>query len=105
MIRLQLTGSLEIVDLDGRRVAVLAVVASETVRFEVDNTASFPHNLFIGSADELAADQTSELPGLPPWSSGVRSFDWVVPVDGRLQFACAIPAHYEPMHGDVVVQS
>jgi hypothetical protein len=105
VISLKLTGSLEIVDAEGKKVEAIAVVAAETVRFQVDNTADFPHNLFIGPADDLAADRTSDLPGLPPWSTGVRSFDWVVPMDGRLQFACTIPGHYGPMHGAVVVQS
>ena len=104
VIRVKLTAALEIVDAEGAPVEALAVRAGETVRFDLENEAGFAHNFYIGSQGELAADQTSELPGVPAWSSGPRSFDWVVPASGPLQFACTVPGHYEPMHGNVVIQ-
>jgi len=104
VIRLELTEALQIVDAEGAPVEALAVSAGETVRFELENTAGFAHNFFIGDATQLAADQTSDLPGVAAWSSGARSFDWAVPAGGRLRFACTIPGHYEPMHGDVAIQ-
>ena len=105
VIRLELTAALQIVDGQGAPVEALAVSAGETVRFELDNSAGFPHDFFIGAVGELAADQTSDLPGVPSWSSGPRSFEWEVPDSGRFQFACTIPGHYEPMHGDLVIQA
>lgn len=105
VIRLELTASLEILDDAGAVLDAIAAKPGETIRFELDNTAGFSHNLYIGDAQALAADQTIDLPGAPPFSSGVRSFDWIVPADGRLQFACTIPGHYTPMHGDIVIQT
>lgn len=104
VIRLELTAALEIVDEEGAPVEALAVRAGETVRFELENSAGFAHDFYIGAAGELAADQTSDLPGVPPWSSGARSFEWQVPDSGRLQLACTIPGHYEPMHADLVIE-
>ena len=105
VIRLELTAGLQIVDVEGAPVEALAVQAGEIVRFELENSAGFTHNFYIGEVGELVADQTSDLPGVPAWSTGPRTLEWVVPPGGRLQFACTIPGHYEPMHGDLAIQS
>ena len=46
----------------------------ETVRFEIDNTAGFPHNFYIGADEELYRPfgNTTDV-GIPDWSTGVQS--------------------------------
>lgn len=106
VIELTLTGALEIVGDAGSTVEAIAVASGETVRFELENTAGFPHNFVIGSAQDLAAGLTeSEAASVPPWSTGTRSLDWTVPSGERFQFGCTIPGHYQPMHGDFVIQT
>jgi len=104
VIELELTDTLEIVDSEPRRkVERIAVKAGETVRFELDNTAGFPHNFFLGPQERLALDETDDLPGVEVWTSGSRSFTWLVEADGPIRFACTVPGHYGPMNGPIVV--
>ncbi|MFV2063696.1 MAG: hypothetical protein ACC726_09300 [Chloroflexota bacterium] len=106
VIALTLTESLEIVGDDVLTTDALAVAAGETIRFELENTAGFPHNFVIGTKQDLEAGLTDGQPlWVPAWSSGMRSIEWVAPSSGRLQFACNVPGHYEPMHGNFVIQS
>ena len=91
---MELTDALEILGEDGGPVSVLAVSGGETIRFEIENTAGFPHDFYLGVADDLAANQTDGLPGVPAWSSGTRTFDWVATADGPLRFASTVPGQY-----------
>ena len=45
--------------------------------------------------------------GIPAWTEGVQTYTWTVPESGAegLQFACTVPGHYTPMHGDIVISS
>ncbi len=104
-IKLTLTGSLSITEA-GEPVGSLSVHEGETVHFVIDNVAGFPHNFFIGPADELAQNQTADLSGIPDWPGGVKELDYVVTADtANLQFACTLPGHYPTMHGTFKVES
>jgi plastocyanin len=104
VIELELTDTLEIIDSETRRkMERIAVKAGETVRFELDNTAGFSHNFFLGPQEGLALDETDDLPGVEAWTSGSRSFTWLVEADGPIRFACTVPGHYGPMNGPLVV--
>ena len=105
VIELVETAALSIQDAAGAPVSALPVVAGEVVQFEVTNEAGFAHNLFVGPAEALESNATSGLPGVGDFVEGTMSFGWEVPADATgLQFACTIPGHYAPMHGDIVVQ-
>ena len=75
----------------------------ETIQFEVDNTAGFDHNFYIGTPDELAVPNGTTDTGIPTWQSGVQTLTWTATGDG-LQFACTVPGHYSTMHGAIVIQ-
>jgi hypothetical protein len=106
VIALEETASLQIVDADGNQVTQIPVVPGEVVRFEVTNTAGFPHNFYVGEPEPLEANAVADLEGIPDFTEGTQTFDWQVPdePDG-LQYACTIPGHYQPMHGDFVTAS
>jgi hypothetical protein len=96
------TADLRITDPGGNQLATIPVVPGETVRFIVENTAGFDHNLKVGTPDELAqASADADLPGTPVFTEGTQEFTWEVPTDQTaLQFACTVPGHYQSMHGD-----
>jgi hypothetical protein len=96
------TADLRITDEAGNQLSAIAVVPGETVRFVVENTAGFDHNLKVGTPDELAAaGADADLPGTPVFTEGTQEFTWEVPSDQTaLQFACTVPGHYQSMHGD-----
>lgn len=102
------TANLEIVDSEGVPVTAVPVIPGEVIRFQVVNSAGFAHNFLIGPQDDLASSATAGLPGVGTFEEGTETFEWEVPEDPAdlegLQFACTIPGHYEPMHGDIVVQ-
>jgi len=107
-VALEETANLQIIDSQGTQLNALTVVPGETLTFEVTNTAGLEHNFFIGPADALESDATADLPGIPTFTEGTETFEWQVPEDAPalegLQFACTVRGHYEPMHGDLVVQ-
>jgi mono/diheme cytochrome c family protein len=104
VVSLEMTASLQFTDTEGNRVLALPVAPGETVTFEVDNTAGFDHNFYIGTPDELSVPGAVTEVGIPTYTSGVETVTWTVPDDPvGLQFACTVPGHYEPMHGDFVV--
>ena len=78
----------------------------ETIEFVIDNTAGFDHNFWIGTPEELAGSFAETDVGIPTWASGVESVVWTVPEEGAevLQFACTVPGHYTPMHGNFQIQ-
>ena len=103
VIKLIATADLHFKDEAGNTVTQIEVVAGETIQFEVDNTAGFDHDFWIGTPDELAVPNATTDVGIPTWTSGVQTVTWTVSGDG-LQFACTVPGHYSTMHGDIVVQ-
>ena len=96
------TADVRITDEAGGTLTAIAVVPGETVRFIVQNTAGFDHNLKVGTPEELqAAGADADLPGTPVFVEGTEEFTWEVPTDvPALQFACTVPGHYNSMHGD-----
>jgi hypothetical protein len=103
--RLQLatTSMMQILDPSGQPVAVLAVRPGETLEIAVTNGARFPHNLYIGPQDALAADRTADLPGVPAFTGGTRTFTWTVPASVEdLWFGCTVVGHFSVMNGRVV---
>ena len=106
-IELVATASLQFTDPSGAQVTQIEVVPGETVEFVVDNTAGFDHNFWIGTADVLQGPFAETEVGHPAWQSGVQTITWTVPEEGAegLQFACTVPGHYTPMHGDIVISA
>ncbi|MDQ3554002.1 MAG: c-type cytochrome [Chloroflexota bacterium] len=109
-IAVEETASLEILAAEeGTPLTALAVVPGEFLTFDVTNTAgNIEHNFIIGPAEALESNSTADLPGTPNFTEGTETFEWQVPEDPAelegFQFACTVPGHYEPMHGDLIVQ-
>jgi mono/diheme cytochrome c family protein/uncharacterized cupredoxin-like copper-binding protein len=92
----------------GSRVTTITLVEGETVEFRIINESEFvPHNFHIGSAEELAqAGMDTDLPGTPVFTAEDSPQSFVFTVEDmpeNPQFACTVPGHYQPMHGDFVV--
>lgn len=108
VIHLEATASIQFVDENGSQVTQLEVVEGETIQFEIDNTAGFDHNFYIGTSEELMVPSGTTDTGIPTWQSGVQTLTWTVPAPGEappdLEFACTVPGHYSTMHGDIVIQ-
>jgi plastocyanin len=84
----------------------VTLVAGEVVRFEVTNSAGFPHNLYIGAPADVEARNIAALQGIADWSTGTQTLDYTVPTSGELEFACLVPGHLEAgMRGTVSVVS
>jgi hypothetical protein len=104
VIELELTSDLRILR-DGQQVAEIRVQAGQDYVFRVDNTAGYIHNIYLGPPERLLANDTAGLPGLDEWESGVREFSWTATSDAQSwQFACTVPGHYAPMHGELVIE-
>jgi hypothetical protein len=104
VIALQATADLRFKDPAGNVVTQIDVVEGETVQFEVDNTAGFDHNFYIGTPEELQVPNGTTDTGIPMWQSGVQTLTWTAGGEG-LQFACTLPGHYNTMSGSIVVQA
>ncbi len=92
----------------GGQVTTITLVEGETVEFRIINESEFvPHNFHIGSAEELAqAPMDNDLPGTPTFTAeqNPQTFTFTVEdMPENPQFACTVPGHYQPMHGDFVV--
>jgi len=103
IIKLAASADLRFKDEAGNPVTRIDAVAGETIQFEIDNTAGFDHDFWIGTPDELSVPNATTDAGIPTWSSGVQTLTWTVTGDG-LQFACTVPGHYSTMQADIVVQ-
>jgi hypothetical protein len=106
-INLQANAALQFTDETGAQVTQIQAVPGETIEFVVDNTAGFDHNFYIGPAEDLQVPFAETEDGIATWASGVQTYTWTVPESGTegLQFACTVPGHYTPMHGDIVISS
>lgn len=91
---------------EGERLTDIQVKAGEVVEFTVTNEAGFPHNFYIGPPDQLKANAVADLPGVPDFNEGAKTFTYEVPADaeGTLEFACTVPGHYDSMHGTLTIQ-
>jgi len=104
VIELDLTGTLQITDPAGEKLATIPVVAGETVTFKVTNKAGFDHNFYLGPEAVLSTTTTTtsdpNLTGIPTFASGTQELTYTFDSTDPLQYACIIPGHYGPMHGD-----
>ena len=100
VIKIKLTGTLQITDEAGAKLEVITVKKGETVKFEVENSAGFAHNFFIGTAEQLQAGDKTNTKGIEDFTEGTKELVWTVDSDGPLQYACIVPGHYGPMNGD-----
>jgi uncharacterized cupredoxin-like copper-binding protein/mono/diheme cytochrome c family protein len=107
VIRIEANAALQFLDENGAQLTSIDAAPGETIVFEIDNTAGFEHNFFIGPADALQGPYAETDAGIPTWTEGVQTYTWTVPESGAegLQFACTVPGHYTPMHGDIVISS
>jgi uncharacterized cupredoxin-like copper-binding protein/mono/diheme cytochrome c family protein len=110
VIQLNATAALQFTDPDGNVVPEIVVLPGETIEFQIDNTANFDHNFWIGPASEVSVPNNETDVGHPTWQSGVQTVTWTVPASGDippdLQFACTVPGHYAAgMHGNIVIAS
>ena len=104
VIKLTETAALEILGADGAKAASIAVKAGETVRFEVENTAGYEHNLWVGTDAELNVPNATTAAGVKGFTSGTQTFDFTVPESGDLKFGCTVPGHYGLMQGALAIQ-
>jgi uncharacterized cupredoxin-like copper-binding protein len=102
-IELEETADLRIKQ-NGQNVTQLQVRGGETYTFRVANTANLAHNFYIGTQQDLQANNRANLEGIPDFNSGTQEFRYQVPQSGTLQFACTVPGHYTTMHGDLTIQ-
>ncbi len=90
---------------DGEQVSEIALAEGETYTFEITNEGGLEHNFYIGSPEQLQANDVAELPGVPNFTDGTQTFEYTATAEtAGLQFACTVPGHYEPMHGALVVE-
>ena len=107
VIQVNETGQVQITDPEDQRLTAIAVKAGETVRFEVTNTSggTIPHNFYIGTAEQLQQNDRANTEGTPDFTEGTQTLDYTFAADATgLQFACIVPGHYDPMHGDFQIQ-
>ncbi len=104
-IMMEANAALQFTDENGAVITQIEALPGETIEFVIDNTAGFDHNFYIGQAEELQVPFGETEDGIATWQSGVETFTWTVPESGAegLQFACTVPGHYTPMHGDIVI--
>lgn len=93
----------------------ISVKAGETIRFFVRNAGRIPHEMVIGSLDELKehAEMMRKMPGMEheepnmiTLKAGQRGgIVWQFDKPGTVDFACLIPGHMEAgMTGKVQVE-
>ena len=101
VIELDLTGTLQITDPAGDKLATIPVVAGETVTFKVTNTAGFDHNFYLGPEAVLSTTTTTtsapDLSGIPTFASGTQELTYTFDSTDPLQYACTHPG---PLRAD-----
>jgi mono/diheme cytochrome c family protein/uncharacterized cupredoxin-like copper-binding protein len=107
VIEVHASAQISWVDASGAPLGQIAVVAGETVEFQIVNDTPIGHNFHIGSATELsAAPEQNDLPGVDTFNSSMMNFTWTVEnVPDQPQFACTVLGHYSTMNGAIVVQT
>lgn len=93
----------------------ITVKAGETIRFTVNNTGKMPHEMVLGTVDELRehAALMREMPGMQHAEANMVRLDpgqsgdlvWQFDKAGAVDFACLVPGHYEAgMKGSVRIE-
>lgn len=93
---------------------MIQIKQGETIRFIVKNAGSTPHEMVLGTADEIRehAEMMRKIPNMQhtdpsmvrvePGKSG--EIIWNFDLEGEFQFACLIPGHLEAgMTGTITV--
>jgi len=89
---------------NGQPVTTLNVVAGQTYTFNINNTAGFIHDFYLGPPDQLQAGNVTGLPGVPEFESGVQTFTWTADATATgWGFGCTVPGHYQNMHGTLTL--
>ncbi|MDQ3447675.1 MAG: hypothetical protein M3432_00660 [Chloroflexota bacterium] len=103
-IALTETSSVQIVQ-EGQQVTELTLTEGQVYTFEISNEGGLEHNFYIGSAEQLQANDVAGLPGVATFTEGTQTFEYTAAADtAALEFACTVLGHYEPMHGSIVVE-
>ncbi|MFI9652653.1 cupredoxin domain-containing protein [Guyparkeria halopsychrophila] len=110
--------TIEVTMTDGMRFSPnhIEVKAGQTVRFIVKNVGDQPHEMVIGSLDELKAhaEQMRQQPGMAHDEPNMVRLDagetgeivWHFDSPGQVDFACLIPGHLEAgMQGTIDVRA
>lgn len=95
--------------------SLISVKTGETVRFFIKNTGKLPHEMVIGTLDELKehAEMMRKMPGMKhagpnmiTLAAGQRGgLVWQFDKPGTVDFACLVPGHMEAgMVGKVEVK-
>ncbi len=95
--------------------AALTVARGETIHFIVRNQGKVPHEIVIGTPDEIAHHRHAmqhdpgmahAAPNMAHVAPGGREqLSWRAERPGQFEFACLLPGHYEAgMRGTIAVQ-
>lgn len=109
VIEVQAAENIQWVDPEsGDPVTSISVAQGETIEIHVINESDIPHNMHVGSAEELsAAPEDNPLPGVPTFvqaaSPQTFTYSFGDDVPNSPQFACTVPGHYQSMHGDFLI--
>jgi len=93
----------------------ISVKAGETVRFFVKNAGKIPHEMVIGTLDELKehAEMMRKMPGMQHTEPNMITLKpgqrggivWQFDKPGTVDFACLVPGHLEAgMTGKIAVE-
>ena len=92
----------------------MQIKQGETIRFILKNNGSTPHEMVLGTADEIRehAELMKKMPNMQHTDPSMARVDpgksgeiiWKFDLDGSFQFACLIPGHLEAgMSGAITV--
>ncbi|HSC76475.1 MAG TPA: cupredoxin family protein [Pseudomonadales bacterium] len=93
---------------------LIQIKQGETIRFILKNTGSTPHEMVLGTADEIRehAEMMKKMPNMKHNEPSMASVEpgktgeiiWNFDLEGEFQFACLIPGHLEAgMTGNITV--
>lgn len=93
---------------------LIQIKQGETIRFILKNTGSTPHEMVLGTADEISehAEMMKKMPNMQHTDPSMARVDpgksgeiiWNFDIDGPFKFACLIPGHLEAgMSGTIIV--
>lgn len=94
--------------------SMIQLKQGETIRFILKNTGSTPHEMVLGTADEIRehAEMMKKMPNMQHNEPSMARVEpgktgeiiWNFDLDGEFQFACLIPGHLEAgMTGTITV--
>ncbi len=92
----------------------IAIKQGEVIRFKLKNTGKVPHEMILGTADEIQehADMMKQMPNMQHHDANMIRLQpdqngeiiWNFDLGGDFQFVCLMPGHREAgMKGDIHV--